>query len=109
MADERQIATSGASPFDAIRHVDEQGNEYWSARELYKLLGYSSWQKFQYAIEQAQKACEQSNQKIADHSNLQVKMVPLGSGAQSILQEKNTNAPLKIVVTPRTIKPYSIS
>lgn len=82
MADEQEIATSGASPFDAIRHVDEQGNEYWSARELYKLLGYSSWQKFQYAIVQAQKACEQSSQKIADHFNLQVKMVPLGSGAQ---------------------------
>ena len=34
------------SPFDAIRHVDEQGNEYWSARELYKLLGYSRWKNF---------------------------------------------------------------
>jgi DNA-damage-inducible protein D len=41
------------SPFDGIRHEDEHGKEFWSARELYKLLGYSTWQKFQNAIEQA--------------------------------------------------------
>ena len=33
--------TSHTSPFDPIRHVDEDGNEYWSARGLYKFLGYS--------------------------------------------------------------------
>src|SRR5215470_17726095 len=69
------------SPFDAIRHVDEDGNEYWSARELYKLLGYSTWQKFQHAVEQAKIACENSGQAVLDHFNLQVKMVTLGSGA----------------------------
>ncbi|MEO7021163.1 MAG: DNA damage-inducible protein D [Ktedonobacteraceae bacterium] len=70
------------SPFDAIRHIDGQENEYWSARELYKLLGYSTWQKFQYAIEQAKKSCEQSEQAVSDHFNLQVKMVTIGSKAQ---------------------------
>lgn len=49
--------------------------EYWSARELYRLLGYSTWQKFQYAVEQAKKACEQSQEKVSDHFNFQVKMV----------------------------------
>lgn len=52
--------TPHTSPFDAIRKVDQDGSEYWSARELYKLLGYSTWQKFQYAIEQAKIACKQS-------------------------------------------------
>jgi len=74
--------TPHTSPFDAIRHQDEQGNEYWSARELYKLLGYSTWQKFQYAIEQAKIACENSGQAIADHFNLQVKLIRAGKGAQ---------------------------
>lgn len=32
--------------FDAIRHFDEDGNEYWLARELYPVLGYSCWQRF---------------------------------------------------------------
>ncbi len=59
--------TPHTSPFDAIRHEDEQGNEYWSARDLYKLLGYSRWEKFQKSIEEAQKACKNSGQAISDH------------------------------------------
>jgi DNA-damage-inducible protein D len=66
------------SPFEAIRHEDEDGNEYWSARELYKLLGYSRWEKFQTSIEEAQTACKQSGQAVADHFHLQVKMVKAG-------------------------------
>jgi len=74
--------TPHTSPFDAIRREDEQGNEYWSARELYKLLGYSTWQKFQYAIEQAKIACEQSGQAVSDHFNLQVNLIKAGKGAK---------------------------
>ncbi len=40
MPDEQN--TSHTSPFDAIRKVDEQGREYWSARDLGKLLGYKT-------------------------------------------------------------------
>ena len=69
------------SPFGAIRQQSEDGSEYWSARQLYKLLGYSTWQKFQGAIEQAKIACENSGQGVPDHFNLQVKMVSIGSGA----------------------------
>jgi DNA-damage-inducible protein D len=66
------------SPFDGIRHEDEHGKEFWSARELYKLLGYSTWQKFQKAIEQAKIAYENSDQAVSDHFNLQVKIVKAG-------------------------------
>lgn len=48
------------SPFDAIRRIDESGNEYWSARELSKLLGYKDWRNFTKAITKAMEACEQS-------------------------------------------------
>jgi DNA-damage-inducible protein D len=74
--------TPRTSPFDVIRKVDEHGQEYWSARELFKLLEYSTWQKFQYAIEQAKKACKKSGQAIADHFNLQVNMIVAGKGAK---------------------------
>jgi len=74
--------TPHTSPFDAIRREDEHGEEYWSARELYKLLGYSTWQKFQRAIEEAKIACENSGQAISNHFNLEVKMVGVGSGAR---------------------------
>ena len=66
------------SPFDGIRHEDEDGKEFWSARELYKLLGYSTWQKFQNAIEQAKIACENSEEALSDHFNLKVKIVKAG-------------------------------
>lgn len=74
--------TPHVSPFEAIRKVTEEGTEYWSARQLYRLLGYSTWQKFQYAIEQAKIACEKSGYDVSDHFNLQVKMIRVGKGAK---------------------------
>ncbi len=71
--------TPHASPFDAIRKVDENGNEYWSARELYKLLAYSTWQRFQGAIDHAKTACQESGQAIEAHFNIDVKIVKAGA------------------------------
>jgi DNA-damage-inducible protein D len=42
----------GDSPFDAIRRTDEHG-EYWSARDLMPLLGYTKWERFEDAIDRA--------------------------------------------------------
>jgi DNA-damage-inducible protein D len=70
------------SPFDAIRKIADDGSEYWSARELYKLLGYSTWQKFQRAIEEAKIACENSGQLTSDHFNLKVNLIVAGKGAK---------------------------
>ncbi len=71
--------TPHISPFDTVRHEDEQIGEYWSARELYKLLGYSTWQRFQVAIEHAKKACHESGQAISAHFNVDVKIVKAGT------------------------------
>jgi DNA-damage-inducible protein D len=70
------------SPFDAIRHEDEHGKEYWSARELYKLLGYSRWEKFQKSIEEAKIACENSGQAVSDHFHLEVQLIAIGKSAK---------------------------
>ena len=45
--------TGNASPFDTIRRIREDGSEYWSARDLQPLLGYSKWQDFKNAVERA--------------------------------------------------------
>src|SRR5947209_1150376 len=75
--------SSHVSPFDAIRKVDEHGNEYWSARELYKILGYSEWRNFRNTvIKRAMKACEENGRVTADHFVQSYKMVELGSGSQ---------------------------
>lgn len=50
------------SPFDAIRQIDSTGREFWSARDLHDLLGYSTWQKFHSAIKRAIRACENTGE-----------------------------------------------
>ena len=47
--------------FDNIKHIDENGCEYWSARELAKILEYSEYRKFKKTINKAINACENSN------------------------------------------------
>ena len=53
--------------FEEIRHVDDDGNEYWYARELQQILGYKEWRYFSAVIEKAQVACSQSNNSINSH------------------------------------------
>lgn len=40
------------SPFDALKRTDGT-NEWWSARELMPLMGYSTWQKFMTPLNRA--------------------------------------------------------
>lgn len=86
MTDNSLTGRGRISPFDAIRHMDEDG-EYWSARELAKLLEYSRWQKFLPVIEKAEEACKNSNQATGDHFHLSVQKVSLGSGAQRTIED----------------------
>lgn len=74
--------TPHVSPFDAIRRVDEQGNDYWSARDLSKLLGYGEYRFFKNAIQKAEEACKQSGQAVADHFVHTHGMIGLGKGAK---------------------------
>ena len=69
------------SPFDKIRREDERGKEYWSARELGKQLGYSSWQSFQNTIIKAREACEHNKQYALDHFYLQIDVVITDNGS----------------------------
>ena len=68
--------------FESIKHVDEDGNEYWYARELQKVLEYKRWDKFYNVIESAQVACSISNNNVLDHFSQVGKMIHLGKGGQ---------------------------
>lgn len=52
--------SESSSPFDSIRLVREDGSEYWSARDLMVLLGYSKWERMNDAIDRAKAACTNS-------------------------------------------------
>ena len=67
--------------FDAIRRTDENGNEYWSSRDLCNAMGYSTNWKFQNVINKAIAVANQKGMNIGDHFNQTVDMVKLGSGA----------------------------
>ena len=69
-----------AKTLDDIRH--HNGIEFWYARELYPILGYTRWETFQTPINRAKEACRKSGVIIDDHFRDNPKMVQTGSDAQ---------------------------
>ena len=67
--------------FESIKHVNEYGQEYWSARELQKVLDYSQWRYLNEAVSRAKLACANSGYNVNDHFADVRKMVSIGSGA----------------------------
>lgn len=79
---EKMIKEQQRLAFDGIRHLDQEGNEYWQARQLAKALEYSEYRHFLPVIERARHACQNSGQAISDHFEDILEMVKIGSGAQ---------------------------
>ena len=67
--------------FEDIKHIDENGCEYWLARELQSILGYNQWRSINDLIVRAISACKESKYNIDDHFALYRKMVDIGSKA----------------------------
>lgn len=65
--------------FEEIKKIDENGVEYWEARELLPLLGYENWNKAEELIARAARACVNSGQDVDNHFDQSVKMVKIGS------------------------------
>lgn len=67
--------------FDDIRHVDENGREFWYARELQEILQYAQWRNFQKVISTAQIACKISQQDVGYHFADVSKTIAMPKGA----------------------------
>ena len=74
------------SPFEAIKH-EEDGVEYWSARELAVVLTYTNWRNFVRVIGKAREACENSGYAASDHLVEADQMVQIGSGGMREIQD----------------------
>ena len=74
--------------FEDIKHIDNQGNEYWEARELQQILGYKEWRYFSAVIEKAQVACSGSNNNINYHFGVNTKIVDAGVTKKPIIDYK---------------------
>ena len=79
---ENGLSKKGQNVFEEIRHVDENGNEYWGARQLAKALDYSDFRNFLAVINKAKDACKNSGHLVGDHLVDFTEMVAIGSGAQ---------------------------
>lgn len=67
------------SDFEQIKKTAD-GKEYWSARELSSVMGYSTWQKFNRVLNKALQVAQSRGMNIREHFNQTVEMVKLGSG-----------------------------
>lgn len=74
--------------YDLIIHDDKDTNvEFWYARDLMTLLGYSRWENFQKTILRAMESCKTSGVEVLDHFREITKMVELGSGAKRNIKD----------------------
>lgn len=68
--------------FEQLRQTDENGNEFWSARTMAKVLEYSEYRHFLPVIEKAKEACVNSNNNISDHFEDILEMIEIGKGGK---------------------------
>lgn len=71
----------------SVQKDTDTGTEFWLARDLQNLLGYSKWENFAKVIEKARTACKNAGYEPADHFLDIRKMVSLGSGAEREIED----------------------
>jgi DNA-damage-inducible protein D len=78
---EKQTIKKLNSSFEEYAY-EQDGIEYWLARELQELLGYADWRNFLNAVDKAKESCKTSGEAVSDHFVDVNKMVKIGSGAE---------------------------
>jgi DNA-damage-inducible protein D len=81
-----ELRIAGQS-FERLKKSNAHGAEYWSARDLQPLLGYSQWRRFEQAIERAISSCQTSGNPPQNHFAGAGKMVNLGSGSARPIED----------------------
>jgi len=79
---ENNILTRNPKSFEELRQINQFGAEYWSARDLQPLLGYTQWRRFEDAIKRAITSCQQSGNDPGHHFAGAGKMIILGKGGE---------------------------
>ncbi|MEI7961601.1 MAG: BRO family protein, partial [archaeon] len=80
------LVVSLTKNFEDFVH-EKEGVEYWFARDLQSLLGYSKWENFALVINKAKEACKNSNQNIVDHFPEVRKTIVMPKGATKQIED----------------------
>ena len=73
--------------FENIKHIDENGVEYWEARELQKVLEYAQWRRFMDVINKSIITCLNSNYRVDDHFAKVGKTIKMPKGASKLVDD----------------------
>lgn len=79
---ENELAKQHTTLFESIKEIDKNGNEFWGARKLSKVLEYSEFRHFIPVIDRAKEACVNSSHAIADHFEDCLEEIMHGKGAK---------------------------
>lgn len=71
-----------AKVFEDLKQLDNDGIEYWTARELMGVLGYKEWRYFDEVVKKAQESAQNSGQIVRDHFGARTKLIEAGKGAE---------------------------
>ena len=78
----KEVTAYTQKTFESIKHIDENGAEFWYARELQVALEYTEWRNFEKSVKRAKEACTASGFVETDHFVDVNKMIDLAKGAQ---------------------------
>jgi len=83
---ENELSKQHNTLFESIKEIDENGNEFWGARKLSKVLEYSEFRHFLPVIERANEACKNSGHPISDHFEEYLEEIIHGKGAKQVYE-----------------------
>ena len=84
---DKSLPALGGTSFERLKQTNQHDAEYWSARDLQPLLGYSQWRRFEQAIERAITSCNESRNNSNHHFAGAGKPIPGGKGAVQVVQD----------------------
>lgn len=95
---ETHSSTEDQSMFDNIRQVDENGKEFWTARDLMKAVEYDRWENFSAAVERAAASIINTGEDAGQHIDAAVSTYAAGFGLKSIPDYRLTRFGAYLVV-----------
>ena len=84
---ENELIQTTEKTFEDIKHIDENGAEFWYARELMIALKYNKWQNFEKIIEKAKEACKNSNIIVSEQFTDISKLSKRANNAETTIKD----------------------